>query len=88
MGQEGRELFFHNAAFSVGEVDHKVRAAELAHYLTADTAGGAGGIWGVLAAYNSDGGKVPSAVKNGLKDGGAFRANGGGKGGVSMLQPV
>ena len=75
-----RNCFIGNVVY---KVDDKVIGAEFPHYLTANTAGGErSGDDAILAAAYGDGGKFPVTVVNGLENGTAFGADGGGEGGV------
>ena len=64
-------------------MDPEIVLAELPHHLTAHTAGREKALDDtVLAAADSDGGKLPLAVGDGLEEGGALSADRGGIGGV------
>ena len=70
-------------AFGIHHIDDKIVLTELPHYLTADTAGReTAGDHTVVAAADSNGGKIPVTVINCLEEGGTFGAVGGTVGSV------
>lgn len=65
------------------QIDGEIGAAEFAHHLPADAAGGTEvGDHAAFAAADGDGGEIPPAFADSLKNCGALGAVGGGEGGI------